>query len=112
MACPRCEAATPETTEVPETRWCAACERAYDTWSRRHATDIIWSLLAGMVIVTTTAIALPLLGLDWVLAATGVFTGFGTLYGLTRLNRRRRRRQFLAGAAMPRAYLPEGSPPP
>lgn len=102
MACPRCAAAT------DDDRWCAACERAYDAWSRRHASDIIWSLLAGMLIVSTTAIALPLLGLDWIVAASGVFTGFGTLYGLHRLSRRRRRRQFLAGAAVPRAYLPSG----
>lgn len=102
--CPRCKTAS------PDDRWCVECERAYDTWSRRHASDIIWSLLAGMVIVSTTAIALPLLGLDWIIAATGVFTGFGTLYGLHRVNRRRRRRQFLAGAAMPRAYLPEPKP--
>src|SRR5688572_7779614 len=98
MACPRCD------IETIEDRWCEACERAYDTWSRRHASDIIWSLLAGMVVVTTTAIALPLLGLDWILVAAGVFTGFGTLAGLHRVSRRRRRRQFLAGAAMPRAY--------
>lgn len=103
MACPRCDAAS------TDDRWCVECEHAYDTWSRRHASDIIWSLMAGTAIVSTTAIALPLLGLDWVVAALGVFTGFGTLYGLHRVNRRRRRRQFLRGAAMPRAYLPGGS---
>ena len=90
-------------------RWCADCERDYDTWSRRHASDIIWSLLAGTIIVSSTAVLLPILGVDWIIAATGVFTGFGTLYGFHRLNRRRRRRQFLAGAAVPRAYLPDGN---
>jgi hypothetical protein len=103
MTCPRCGAKT------SDDRWCAECERAFDTWSRRHASDIIWSLLAGGLIVTATAVTLPLLGLDWILAATGVFTGFGTLYGLHQLTRRRRRRQFLRGAAMPRAYLTDGS---
>ena len=102
VACPRCG------TDSDDDRWCTECERAYDTWSRRHAADIIWSLMAGMVIVATTAIAVPMLGMDWILAATGVFTGFGTLVGVHRLNRRRRRRQFLRGAAMPRAYLPDG----
>jgi hypothetical protein len=100
MACPRCQA------ETDDDKWCVECERSYDTWSRRHASDIIWSLLAGGLIVSTTAVVLPMLGLDWIIAATGVFSGFGTLYGLHRLNRRRRRRQFLRGAAMPRAYLP------
>ncbi len=103
MACPRCAA------DSDGNRWCVDCERAYDTWSRRHASDIIWPLLAGGLIVSSTAVLLPMLGLDWIIAATGVFTGFGTLVGLARLNRRRRRRQFLAGAAMPRAYLPNGN---
>jgi hypothetical protein len=100
--CPKCS------TETADDRWCAECERAYDTWSRRHATDIIWSLMAGMVIVTSTAIALPMLGIDWIVAGFGVFTGFGALVGLHRTNRRRRRRQFLRGAAVPRAYLTDG----
>jgi hypothetical protein len=105
MACPRCSA------ETKDDKWCPACEGSYDTWSRRHASDILWSLAAGGLIVSATAIGLPLLGLDWIIAATGVFTGFGTLVGLHRLNRRRRRRQFLAGAAMPRAYLPAPTDP-
>jgi len=103
MACPRCGA------ESSGDRWCTECEHAYDTWSRRHASDIIWSVMAGMVIVTTTAVALPLLGIDWIVASTGVFAGFGALVGLHRANRRRRRRQFLRGAAIPRAYLPDGN---
>lgn len=105
MACPRCSA------ETDDDKWCVACEQAYDTWSRQHAGDIIWSLLAGGLIVSSTAILLPMLGLDWVLAATGVFSGFGTLFALHRMNRRRRRRQFLKGAAMPRAYLTSPTDP-
>ena len=35
MACPRCDG------ETPDRRWCIDCERAYDTWSRRHASDIL-----------------------------------------------------------------------
>jgi len=103
VACPKCTKAT------DGDRWCAECERSYDTWSRRHASDIIWSLMAGGLIVAVTAVVVPMLGFDPILAATGVFTGFGTLLGLHRLNRRRRRRQFLRGAAMPRAYLHDGS---
>lgn len=102
MGCPRCNA------ETVDDAWCAACDRAYDTWSRRNASDILLPLFAGGFIVASTAILLPLLGLDWIIAATGVFGGFGTLYGLHRLNRRRRRRQFLKGASVPRAYLPSG----
>jgi hypothetical protein len=105
MACPRCEA------ETDDDRWCAACESAYDTWSRRHATDIIWSLMAGMVVLTSAAVVLPMIGFDVIIAALGVFSGFGTLYGLHRANRRRRRRQFLRGAAMPRAYLQQPTDP-
>ena len=49
-------------------------------------------------------VVLPLLGLGPLIAAVGVFGGFGTLYGLHRVNNRRRRRQFLQ-APLPRAYL-------
>ena len=64
-----------------------------------HAAPTLGIMLAGSLL-------LPLIGIDWIIAALGVFGGFGTLYGLHRGNRLRRRRQFLAGAAMPRAYLP------
>jgi hypothetical protein len=48
---------------------------------------------------------LPLLGVGKLIGAVGAFAGFGTMYGLARVTRRRRRRQFLE-AALPRAYLP------
>jgi len=99
MACPRCEA------DTDGARWCAACERAFDTWSRRHATDILWSVLAGGTMLAVVSMGIPLLGLEGILAAGGVFAGFGTLVGVHHAYRRRRRRQFLQGAAMPRAYL-------
>jgi hypothetical protein len=88
-------------------RWCDACERDYDAWSRRHAADVVWEALAGMVIVVFAGMGLPLLGVSWVLAATGIFAGFGTIIGVHRLNARRRRRQYLRGGDMPRAYLTE-----
>ncbi|MBA3391023.1 MAG: hypothetical protein H0T89_00175 [Deltaproteobacteria bacterium] len=100
MACPRCQ------VETQGERWCADCERAYDGWSRRYASDIIWPVLIAMVIVTGVAISLPLLGLGTALVGAGVFVGFGTLVGVQRANTRRRRRQFLRGAGVPRAYLP------
>ena len=85
--------------------WCRDCEGAYDTWVRRHATDIVWPVLAGMLVITTAGMGLPLLGFGWVIATTGVFAGFGTLLAVERLGQRRRRRQFLQ-APLPRAYLP------
>lgn len=105
MQCPRCEA---EVFDTPKAgAWCPECERDYDTWSRRHAADIVWQCLGGMVVVMTVGVILPALGAPWLLALSGVFAGFGTIVGLNRWNRRRRRGQFLAGAAMPRAYLTE-----
>lgn len=65
----------------------------------------MWQALAGTVVVSTIGLGLPLLGVGWLVAATGAFAGFGTIFGLARLNRRRRRRQFLQ-APLPRAYLP------
>jgi hypothetical protein len=101
MRCTRCNA----DGETSKQGWCRACETAYDTWVRRHASDIVWPVLAGMVIITTAGMILPALGLGSVIATTGVFAGFGTLLGLQRLGQRRRRRQFLQ-APLPRAYLP------
>lgn len=85
--------------------WCRDCELAYDTWVRRHASDIVVPVLSGMVVLTGVAMGLPLLGFGGLIAVAGVFAGFGTLAGLHRLSQRRRRRQFLAGT-LPRAYLP------
>ena len=45
-------------------------------------------------------------GVGWLVAAGGAFAGFATVFTLSRLTRRRRRRQFLV-APLPRAYLPE-----
>jgi hypothetical protein len=102
MECRRCQAEI-----VDDRAWCAACELAYDGWSRRHAADIVWCALSGTVIVLTAGMLVPALGASWLFALTGVFAGFGTMVGLFRWNRRRRRTQFLRGAAVPRAYLPE-----
>lgn len=102
MACSRC--ATPTDEQRPR-RWCATCELDYDTWSRRHATDIVWSTLSGTVVVLAVAVGIPLLGVPWVVATAGIVAGAGTIVGVYRWNWRRRRAQFLAGAAVPRAYL-------
>jgi hypothetical protein len=101
MSCTRCKA----DGDLGKRGWCGDCEREFDTWVRRHASDIVWPVLAGMVILSTIALGLPLLGAGYVVATTGVFAGFGTLIGLQRLNARRRRKQFQL-ASLPRAYLP------
>jgi Flp pilus assembly protein TadB len=96
MTCARCQAEVGD-----DRRWCATCELDYDAWSRRYATDIVYSALGGMVVV----IIVPLLGVPWVWATTAILGGSATILGSYRWNRQRRRRQFLAGAAVPRAYL-------
>ena len=98
MACGRCGDDSPQ-------KWCKDCEQQYDRWVRRHAADIVWQALCGGFVVCGIGVGLPLLGVGSLVAATGAFAGFGTLYGLSRLTRRRRRQQFLQ-AALPRAYLP------
>jgi hypothetical protein len=100
MACERCGG------DAKPGRWCADCETAYDTWVRRHAADIVWAVMGGGVMLAAVGMILPLLGADWIVAASAAFAGWGTIFGLHRLNARRRRRQFLAGVALPRAYLP------
>ena len=89
----------------PGAKWCKDCELLYDRWVRRHATDIVWQALSGTVIVSAVGLGLPLLGFGSLIAATGALAGFGTIFGLSRLTRRRRRKQFLQ-APLPRAYLP------
>lgn len=99
--CARCSSAS----DAPASKWCKDCELLYDGWVRKHATDIVWQALVGTVIVSAVAIGLPLLGVGALVGAAGAFAGFGALYGLARLTRWRRRRQFLQ-APLPRAYLP------
>jgi hypothetical protein len=99
--CARCSG-TPEDSAAT---WCGACERMFDGWVRRYANDIVWQALCGTVILSAIALGLPLLGVGKLVGALGAFAGFGTLYGLARATRRRRRRQFLQ-TALPRAYLP------
>ena len=100
MTCRRCTQDAP----LSKQGWCVDCERAYDTWVRRHASDIVWQALAGTVVIAFGGLVLPLLGLGPLIAALGVFAGFGTLYGSHRAMQHHRRRQFLQGP-LPRAYL-------
>jgi hypothetical protein len=99
--CSRCSSST----DAPASKWCKDCERLYDGWVRKHASDIVWQALVGTVIVSAVGVGLPLLGVGTLVAAAGAVAGFGTIIGLSRLTRRRRRRQFLQGP-LPRAYLP------
>jgi hypothetical protein len=102
MACPRCGSEA----ELVRSGWCRPCELAFDTWVRRHATDVIWIVMSGGVVITALGLGLPLLGVGWIVGGAAAFTGFGTIALAQRLNDRRRRRQFLRGLALPRAYLP------
>jgi len=88
--------------------WCSACERQYDTWVRRHATDILWQSGLGAGVAMVIALGLPLLGFEPVLATIGVLVGASTFFALRRWGNRRRRQQFIVGA-LPRAYLPSKS---
>ena len=102
MACPRCGS----DTDLGRNGWCKPCEIAYDTWVRRHASDIIWSALGGGLVLGAIGLGLPLLGLGMPVAFGAAFAGVGTMLAAFRLVQRHRRRQFLAGVALPRAYLP------
>jgi hypothetical protein len=102
MACPRCGVGG----KLAVSGWCDECERAYDTWVRRHATDIIWAVFGGGLVIALLGLGLPLMGLGSLVGATAAFAGSGTIWGLYRALQRRRRRQFLRGIALPRAYLP------
>ena len=104
MPCVRCNAQPEE--PLSRAGWCSACEKAYDTWVRRHASDIIWSVMGGGVVIALVGLALPLLGLTNIVAFAAAFAGWGAIFALQYRIQRRRRRQFLGGAAMPRAYLP------
>ena len=102
MACPRCG----DDKRLVATGWCDACEQAYDAWVRRHATDIVWAVFGGGFIIALLGLGLPLLGLGSLVGATAAFAGTGTICVLYRASQRRRRKQFLRGVALPRAYLP------
>jgi hypothetical protein len=99
MICARCEVAE----AAPKKRWCAECELAYDGWVRQYASDIIGPALGGGFVVMMCAMVLPVLGISTLIAGVGAIAGFATLFGLTRYNMRRRRKQFKA--TLPRAYL-------
>jgi hypothetical protein len=86
--------------------FCAECEAQYDAWSRQHATDIMWVVLGGGVVLAASGMILPFLGFEWFVAAAGALAGWGTILVSSKLNAQRRRKQFLSGAALPRAYLP------
>jgi hypothetical protein len=102
MACPRCST----TTELVKTGWCRTCENAYDTWVREHAADIIWIVMGGGLMIAAVGVGLPLLGASWFVGVAAAFCGVGTIALLQRTNDRRRRRQFVRGVQLPRAYLP------
>jgi hypothetical protein len=101
MRCPRCGQECKR-----KGRFCGACETVYDAWSRQHATDIVWVVLGGGVVLATAGMVLPFLGFELFVAAAGALAGWGTILVGSKLNAKRRRRQFLNGAALPRAYLP------
>ena len=102
MPCPRCG----EDTKLVASGWCPPCELAYDAWVRRHATDIIWAVFGGGIVIALLGLGLPLAGLGSLVGATAAFAGSATIWGLYRTTQRRRRKQFLRGEGLPRAYLP------
>jgi hypothetical protein len=104
MACPHCAAQD----NLLASGWCRDCERAFGIWGRRYATDMVATVLVGMVIVLVGGMGLPLLGVHWLFSATSIFVSFGAMIGTYRHFDRRRRRQFL-DARLPRAYLPDKS---
>jgi len=77
----------------------------YDTWSRKHAVDILWQTGTGAVVAMIVGLGAPLLGLTPLIGIAGVLVGFGTFMGLRKWSNVRRRQQFLADS-VPRAYLP------
>ena len=101
MPCERCG------NPGPPGRWCAECETLFDRWVRRYATDILWATLSGGFVLAA-GMLLPLfgVGVGWGMAAAAAIAGWTTLLSSYRLFQRKRRRQFLAGTPLPRAYLP------
>lgn len=101
MACPRCAVSE----NLLASGWCRDCEVAFGIWGRRHASDLVSTVLAGMVAGIVGGIGLPLLGFPWLISAISVFLSLGVMFGVYSFHDRRRRRQFLA-TRLPRAYLP------
>ena len=65
MACPRCAVED----NLLASGWCRDCERAFGIWGRRHATDMVSTVLVGMAIVLAGGMGLPLLGIPWLATA-------------------------------------------
>ncbi|CAN5793110.1 hypothetical protein BH11MYX2_BH11MYX2_17030 [soil metagenome] len=101
MPCVRCR----EDKPLDKRGWCVECEKAFDGWVRRYATDILRAAGVGLVMVLFVGLGLPWLGLPHIVALGGIFAGAGSIAGMSVLNGRRRRKQFLA-ESIPRAYLP------
>lgn len=100
MPCSRCAA-----EQVTPTGWCDDCEKQHDTWTRQHATDILWQAGSGAGVAMIVGLGAPLVGLSPLLGIIGVLVGAATFVSLRIWGARRRRRQFLA-TSIPRAYLP------
>ena len=101
MSCVRCGA-----EQVTSTGWCETCERLHDTWTRQHASDILWQAGTGALIAMAVGLGAPLLGLSPLLGILGVLAGASTFGALRVWGNKRRRQQFLE-TSVPRAYLPE-----
>jgi Flp pilus assembly protein TadB len=99
MPCVRCAAA-----DVMPSGWCSDCERQHDTWSRQHATDILWQAGSGAAVAMVVGLGAPLLGMSPLLGILGVIFGASTFGGLRVWGNRRRRQQFIT-TSLPRAYL-------
>src|SRR3954464_11087314 len=102
MTCSRCG----KETATRRGKWCTERERDYDTSVRRHAADIVWVVLGGGVVLGAFGMVFPRIGAGVLGAVCGVLAGWSPVRISYRLNARRRRRQFLSGVALPRAYLP------
>src|SRR5215510_7252835 len=78
MACPRCAVSE----GLLASGWCRDCEVAFGIWGRRHAGDLVSTVLAGMVAGVVGGIGLPLLGLPWLISAISVFLSLGVMFGV------------------------------
>jgi len=105
VKCPHC--ATDQ--NLLASGWCRNCERSFGIWGRRHATDMVSTVLVGMAIVLVGGMGLPLLGFNWLISLSSIVASFGAMIGLYQFHDRRRRLQFL-DTRLPRAYLPSKTP--